>query len=487
MSSTDKLDDSADMRRLPVPLFLLTVLALPLAGQDEASPVARRAGELIALINKGDNVELQDYLEKTLGERMLEFPMSMHLSIMGGLHRRGPWSVNKVVSGDRLERDTLLHNGKDDWIRLSIGVEPTGEHKIAGIGVSNGVAPPEPSRDGRYTDDQIRAEMDRCLDTLHASDRFSGAVMLARDGEVVYSGVRGEANKDFGVANTIETKFNLGSMNKMFTAIAIAQLADQGKLRLDDPLAKFLPEFPSADEAKRVRIEHLLTHTSGLGSYFNQKFLDSSRARFRSVEQLLTLAQDERVQFEPGSRWRYSNTGFLVLGRVVEVASGQDYHDYIREHVTGPAGMTSTDCYELDHVNRNLAVGYHRMDTPSGPQWRNNVFMHVIRGGPAGGGYSTVGDLVRFAAALRSGKLLTPEMFAEVIKPRPELNSENYGYGFGLSSDGSVGHSGGFQGISSNLSFWPDGGWTVAVMGNYSGAAQPVMAQIRQLIGSEPR
>ena len=124
----------------------------------------------------------------------------------------------------------------------------------------------------------------------------------------------GEANKDFGVPNALDTKFNLGSMNKMFTAVTIGQLVEQGKLSYDDPLSKFLPDFPSAEAAKKVRIKHLLTHTSGLGSYFNDEFDRSSRARYRTVDEMLTLAKGETLAFEPGTRWSYSNTGMLVLG-----------------------------------------------------------------------------------------------------------------------------------------------------------------------------
>jgi CubicO group peptidase (beta-lactamase class C family) len=144
--------------------------------------------------------------------------------------------------------------------------------------------------------------------------------------------------------------------------------------------------------------------------------------------------------------------------------------------------MESTDAYELDRVNPNLAVGYEREMADAGPIWRNNLFMHVIRGGPAGGGYSTVGDLVRFAAALRDGTLVSAGTLELLTTPKPELGSDAYGYGFIIHEDGGVGHSGGFPGISSELVFWPDGPWTLAVMSNYGGGAQPVMAKARELV-----
>ena len=314
-------------------------------------------------------------------------------------------------------------------------------------------------------------------------------MLVAKDGKVIYAAAFGDANKDFGARNTLATKFNLGSMNKMFTAVAIAQLVEEGKLRYDDPLSKFLPDFPTPAAAKKIRIEHLRTHTSGLGSYFNEEFMRSSRTRYRTVDEMMTLAKGDSLAFEPGTRWSYSNTGMLVLGKVIEKVTGQDYFTWVREHVYRPAGMTSTDAYELDLVNSNLAVGYQKEFADDGSRrYRNNIFQHVIRGGPAGGGYSTAEDLLRFAEALRGGKLVSPATYQLLTTPKPALNSNEYGYGFGTGlgsgSDDIVGHSGGFSGISSNLDIFKNSGYVAIVMSNYGGASQPVVERIRALVRS---
>jgi CubicO group peptidase (beta-lactamase class C family) len=136
----------------------------------------------------------------------------------------------------------------------------------------------------------------------------------------------------------------------------------------------------------RVRIKHLLTHTSGLRSYFTDEWDGMSRSRFRAVDVWMALVKPESLAVDPGTRWSYSNTGMLVLGKVIEVASDQDYFAYVREHVYQPAGMTNSDAYELDRLNHNLAVGYEPEETPRGVEYRNNIFQNVIRGGPAGGG-----------------------------------------------------------------------------------------------------
>jgi CubicO group peptidase (beta-lactamase class C family) len=174
----------------------------------------------------------------------------------------------------------------------------------------------------------------------------------------------------------------------------------------------------------------------------------------------------------------------LVLGAVIEKVTGQSYFDYVRENIYKPAGMTNTDAYELDLVTPNLAVGYQKEYGEDGTaRFRNNIFQHVIRGGPAGGGYSTVGDLLKFDAALRANKLVGAEYVKQLLAPKPELNSPAYGYGFGVDTKNRiVGHSGGFPGISSNLDMFLDSGYTAIVMSNYGGGSQPVTRKMQELI-----
>jgi CubicO group peptidase (beta-lactamase class C family) len=199
---------------------------------------------------------------------------------------------------------------------------------------------------------------------------------------------------------------------------------------------------------------------------------------------MMQLAKGDSLAFEPGTRWSYSNTGMLVLGKVIEAASGQDYFSDVREHIYRPAGMTGSDSYELDYVNPNLAVGYDKEFLADGTKrFRNNIFMHVIRGGPAGGGYSTVEDLLRFAEALKAGKLVGQKYVEMLTTAKPELNSPQYGFGFGVDpATNIVGHGGGFPGISSNLDIFKGTGYVAAVQSNYGGAAMPVVEKIRALV-----
>jgi CubicO group peptidase (beta-lactamase class C family) len=383
---------------------------------------------------------------------------------------------------------TLLLKTKftGSWQALHVIVDPNPPHKVVGIGRRQ-PKPPTDASAKKLDDKEIGRELEAFVRKLATADLFSGTVLLARNGVVVYKGAYGIANKDFNAPNRIDTKFNLGSMNKMFTSVAIAQLVETGKLSFDDPLSKFIPDFPNADAAKKIQIKHLLSHTAGLGGYFSERYDNLSREKLRTVDDMMKLVrQDEKeLRFEPGSRWAYSNTGMLVLGKVIEVVSGQSYFDYVRENIYKPAGMTNTDAYELDLVNPNLAVGYHKQFTESGIEWSNNIFSHVLRGGPQGGGYSTVEDLLKFDQGLRSGKLINAESFKLITSAKPELKSPDYGFGFQFDSQRNVaGHGGGFTGINSNLDMYLGSGWSAIVMSNYSRGAGPVQTKMRELIAN---
>ena len=463
-------------------LFLAVLLV---AGQAEESPAERRARELIGFLNKGNRTEFQKYVEGNFSPEMLKMPMNAHLDFYSSLYDNSRGYEIKGVQDKQQNEATMLvkNNLTGEWDELLLRVEADSPFRIAGIGFRVPKLPVE-SSPKKLTEKEISRQMDTLMKKLAAADVFSGAVLLARNGVPVYQGVFGMANKDFNVPNRIDTKFNLGSMNKMFTSVAIAQLVEKGNLSFEDPLSKFIPDFPDRESAAKIKIKHLLTHTAGLGGYFSEKWGNRSRAGFRTVDDMMKQArEDEKLLFEPGTRWRYSNTGMLVLGKIIEIVSGRSYYDYVRENIFKPAGMLDTDCYELDKVNSNLAVGYDKKYADSGITFSNNIFMHVMRGGPQGGGYSTVGDLLKFEQALRSHKLVGAEYVKLLTTAKPELNSPNYGYGFQIGPGGKrFGHSGGFPGISSNLETFSESGWTAIVMSNYSQGSQPVTQKMRTLI-----
>ncbi len=467
--------------------FVCASVAAAQAPQAE-NPAERRAKEFARLIDTGNRAELQKYAKENFSPRFLNIPMEQHLGFFSSVYDYTRGVEVHGIQESKPNEVTLLLKSKltGEWLALVVRTESEAPHRIDGIGRRPPKPPASAQPAKRLTNEQIAKELKALTDKLAEADVFSGTVLLAKDGVPIFKGAYGMANKDFNVPNRIDTKFNLGSMNKMFTAVAIAQLVERGKLSFDDPLSKFLPDFPDKASAEKIRIKHLLTHTAGLGGYFSRQWAESSRAMYRTVDDMMKRASaDEKLQFEPGTRWQYSNTGMLVLGKVIEKVTGQSYYDYVRENITRPAGMLNTDCYELDMVNPNLAVGYDKQFTDSGVIFKNNIFAHVLRGGPQGGGYSTVEDLLKFDLALRSNKLVGAEYVKLLLSAKPELNSPEYGYGFQIDSESqAVGHGGGFLGISSNLDMFLGTGWTAVVMSNYSRGAQSVQQKMFDLVRS---
>jgi D-alanyl-D-alanine carboxypeptidase len=315
-------------------------------------------------------------------------------------------------------------------------------------------------------------------------------VLVAKDGKPIFNGAYGLASKSYQAAIDIDTKFNLGSMNKMFTALAIAQLAEAGKLAYDDPVGRHLPDFPNPAVRDKVTIHHLLTHTSGLGSYFESEMYENSWPRLRRVADYLPIVAAESPQFEPGERMRYSNSGFVILGLIIEKLSGEDYYDYVKAHIFEPAGMANTDSYEVDQIVPNLATGYTRFQHGhrgrSEAPLRANTMAHSAKGTPAGGGFSTAPDLLKFDQALRSHKLLGREhteiLLAGKIGMGPDMQ---YAYGFGDSRRNghrSVGHNGGAPGINADFKCYLDLGYTSIVLANYDQAAGTVAEQIDEMV-----
>jgi D-alanyl-D-alanine carboxypeptidase len=316
--------------------------------------------------------------------------------------------------------------------------------------------------------------LDGFIEDRVAEDLFSGAVLVARGAEPIFKKAWGLASKRFGVPNRVDTKFNMGSLNKMFTHVAIAQLAERGRVEYDVPIKKYLPDYPR-EVADRVTVDHLLHFTSGMGHYWNERFY-ASMGRLRRVDDFVGLFVDEPLAFEPGERYQYSNNGYVLLGKIVEVVSGMDYYDYIRENIYEPAGMKDSDHYELDAPVPNLATGYTRIDEQwrpvPGPR-RSNLFIIGVKGSPAGGGYSTVEDLLRFDIALRENRLLGPDYTSTIFPTKPKEDGK----------PNVMIRAGGAPGVSAFFQKFPDLGYTAIVLSNYDPDDSKVVAdRIRDLV-----
>jgi D-alanyl-D-alanine carboxypeptidase len=301
----------------------------------------------------------------------------------------------------------------------------------------------------------------------HAAERarageFAGAVLVARHGKVLLQDAWGRADRKAGVANTPATRFRIGSMNKMFTAVATVQLVEAGKLKLDDPIGKHLLDYPNKEVAAKVTVRHLLTHTGGTGDIFGPEF-EEHRLQLREHRDYLKLYGRRGLTQEPGARFEYSNYGFVLLGALIEQVTGGSYDDYVGDHVFRRAGMRSTGALSESVVVPDRAVGYLR--SSPGSDWVPNTDTLPWRGTAAGGGYSTVGDLLRFAQALESGRLISEAMLADATRP----HQQQYGYGFGVQGQGSLrsyGHGGGAPGMNGELRIFPQLGYVVVSLSN---------------------
>jgi D-alanyl-D-alanine carboxypeptidase len=299
-----------------------------------------------------------------------------------------------------------------------------------------------------------------------ASDRFAGAVLIAHNGKPVFTQAYGLADRDHKISNTIETRFRIGSLNKVFTAVATLQLVQQGKLGLDDPVGKYLRDYPNKDIATKVTIHQLLTHTGGTSDIFGPEY-DAHRLELRTLPDYVKLYGNRGPSFEPGSRWEYSNYGFILLGEIIEKASGEDYYDYIREHVYKPAGMTSTGSEPEDQAVTNRSIGYTAVGAANG--LHANTGMLPYRGTSAGGGYSTVGDLLSFTNAVQQNKLLNAHYTEVLTVGKVKTPGGLVASGFAdyeINGIQCFGHGGGSIGMNADLEVCPGPGYVVAVLSN---------------------
>jgi CubicO group peptidase (beta-lactamase class C family) len=387
----------------------------------------------------------------------------------GDAARRPPTEVRMDVSAWAGQTVRLRLATTDNQGPLRVGVDNIRFQQI-GRGADDRVellATPRPSSAVDLVLHRLPQAQALAALTAHATERagadeFAGAVLVARHGKVLLQDAWGRADRKAGAANTPATRFRIGSMNKMFTAVATLQLVEAHKLALDDPIGQHLPGYPNKQVAAKVTVRHLLTHTGGTGDIFGPEF-DQHRRQLREHRDYLKLYGSRGLNFEPGARFEYSNYGYVLLGALIEHVSGESYDDYVDDHVFRRAGMRSTGALPESVEVPERAVGYLRL-SPGGT-WEPNTYTLPWRGTAAGGGYSTVGDLLRFAQALGSGTLISKATLAEATRP----HQPQYGYGFDVQGQGrlaSYGHGGGAPGMNGELRIFPQLGYVVVSLSN---------------------
>ena len=331
--------------------------------------------------------------------------------------------------------------------------------------------PAQATHSSKSTD--TAAKIDAYVRAHHTEKEFSGSVLVAEEGEVVYRGAFGLANADWKIANQIDTKFRLASITKQFTAMLVLLLVDEGKLALDAPITRYLPDYP-AESGDKVTIHHLLRHSSGIPSYTRRPgFMQEDTLHSLPVAEFVAKYCSDPLEFEPGTEFHYSNSGYYLLGAIVEAVTGRTYRAELRARIFDPLAMHESGVDDQDAVLPHRATGY---DSLLGSQ-RLARWIDMSNPYAAGALYSTVGDLWKWDQALRARRLLSPALYEKMYTP----GKGDYGYGWGIDqSDPAapvIEHSGGIPGFSTIIWRVPARGRCIIVLCNSSAGAAPQAAR----------
>jgi CubicO group peptidase (beta-lactamase class C family) len=455
--------------------------AAPPATEAEiaASPAVKRLKELLEVVNSGDAARIRAWVQGAAAQPG-PVPVAITLDLYHGsrgldLVRVATMKGNGVVA-------VLRNRLTGDEQALALEVEPQAPHRITVMYD----APFTPAAATVPASEEARLrQIGAWLKRLGDAEVFSGVVVIARDGKPVFSQAYGYADRDRKIANTLDTPFLLGSMNKLFTGLAIGRLVEQGKLSYEDPLSKFVPDYPDSESARRIRIKHLLSHTSGLPS-FDPAFSPPGD-RIVTVQTILDSVPRKPLQFEPGTKWSYSNTGIQLLGRVIEVVTGQDYYEYVRKTVYRRGGMARDPFPDYSRGAVAMAQPYEIEWDDTRPRWSNQMAITTRRGGPAGGGIASATDLVRLGNAMKAGRIVKPETLRLHSSAKPELATRHYGYAFAVRARMAerplVGHGGNAPGQCTEFGALTDTPYTIVVLSNLTGGTcMSVTGKILQVL-----
>ncbi|SES40319.1 serine hydrolase [Psychrobacillus sp. OK032] len=318
---------------------------------------------------------------------------------------------------------------------------------------------------------------------------FSGSILIKQRRQILAKSSYGYANRADKVENEIRTRYGIASGCKIFTAVAISQLVEEGKLSFDTKLKECLDSsFPNFDES--ITIHHLLTHTSGIPDYFDEEIMDdfeelwieSPMYHMRSLSDFLPLFQQAQMKFSPGEKFHYNNAGFIVLGLIIEKVSGLEFKDYVQKHIFEKAEMTDSGYFALDSLPGKTAIGY--IDHEDGT-WRTNMYSLPIQGGSDGGAFVTVGDMLKFWEALTNHVLLSESLTKTLLTPHVQEQADDfYGYGVWIKKkDDTIFkyHLMGYDpGVCFHSAYYPETDIQLAVCANISSGAYKILNEIEK-------
>lgn len=439
---------------LCLPLLFIHAFCQQVLAQEH--PAVRLIQDYVKALNSDNDGEKLAFFEQNVSaEALKNRPAEARMGVMKEIRsNNGTMTIQRIITVNDSSVVALVETQRGELIDLTVFHNGAIPPKMLGLGIAEHEEPLETNLQP-LTEKQLLAEVDGLIDSRVSADEFSGVVLVARHGKPIFQKAYGMADKTFSVPNRPDTKFNLGSINKRFTQIAINLLVQQGKIALSDPIGKYLPDYPNKEAATKVTVEHLLKMQGGIGDFFGENFENTPKDRIRHNNDFIPLFAEEKLHFEPGTQSEYSNGGYILLGAIIEKASGKDYYQFVEDNICRPAGMNNTAWFEADAIVPNLAQGYSTEGSPDGTR-RSNIYTRPARGSAAGGGYSTAEDLLKFALACEAGK----------FGPAQQL-----------------GVAGGAPGLNAVLEPGLKGGFTVVVMSNYDPpSAEQVAKKIRQLV-----
>ena len=440
-------------------LIVIAACGLGLARQAAAplatTPSGRRVEAYVRAFNAGEAAIKEFFAANAAQDSLQKNPMEARLARYKQMYERlGALEIRKVAENKPGLVSIVARGSNGPVVNLDFQFEPAEPHGLVAIRVMDAGEEGGPPSAPKTNDTELAAAVGELVRAKATAGEFSGVVLLAKNGTPFFLQAVGYADRYNKIPNRADTKFNLGSINKAFTGLAVRRLAAEGMIQLDDPIKKYLPDYPNADAAAKVTVRHLLDMTSGIGDFFGDRYEAADKAKIRSLEDYLPLFADKPLEFEPGARNMYSNGGYVVLGLIVAKASGRDYYAYLRDAVFKPAEMFDTDWFDKDAVVADRAVGY----TGSGPARKSNLATLPGRGSSAGGGYSTATDLLKFTVALEK------DLYGQADQ---ELRS-----GFGI--------AGGAPGLNAAFEYDPRWGYAIIVLANLDPpAAESLARQIR--------
>jgi CubicO group peptidase (beta-lactamase class C family) len=377
---------------------------------------------------------------------------------MGRLQTRGPWSTLIFVAECKTATDNSNMKNRERCRSLVLQT-----FILCLVLISTG-----PAVDGQAGDNKrVFERLDRYATAEAAEHSFRGAVLVGVKGRVVFKKAYGMADDEWNVHNTTTTKFRIASLSKQFTAACILQLQERGRLKLKDPISRYLSGLPEAWQS--ITIHQLLTHTSGIPNYTDSPEFAKLRRTGATPQEMIGLVADKPLDFKPGSQWRYSNTGYILLGMIIERTSGQPYSEFMRSNIFVPLGMTNSGYDRAADILKERASGYRIKDGAIA----NGDFIDMTVPYAAGGIYSTVEDMFRWNEALaQDGKLLSEDSLKQMFTEYSEAiyQGQHYGYGVVISRQ-KFGkllyyHGGGVEGFSSSIQRYPSQQVCIVVLSN---------------------